>query len=60
MAPALAGSLGEWPEAHTVKYAHMKGRVVRMRDLWLTGLAEKRKIPSGLTPHTFTPGKTEA
>lgn len=49
-APALAGSAGEWPEAHTDKRAHMKGRVVRMRELWLTGLAGERKNP--LRPHS--------
>lgn len=59
-APALAGSAGEWPEAHTDKRAHMKGRVVRTRDLWLAGLAGERKIPYGLALHAFTPGKTEA
>lgn len=45
-APALAGSAGEWPAAHTDKHAHMKGRAVRTWDLWLTGLSGERKIPT--------------
>lgn len=45
-APALAGSAGEWPAAHTDKHAHMKGRAVRTWDLWLTGLSGDRKIPT--------------
>lgn len=47
-APALAGSAGEWPAAHTDKHAHVKGRAVRTWDLWLTGLSAERKIPTAL------------